>query len=454
MSTVATLVVRVAGDMKDAEKAFAGLEHAGKGLERACGGLGTSLSAVGRHAGQGPRAGPSGRCRRPPGSALGAVQTGLGKVGDALAPLTSALPGSAGHAGALAGRPSAALVPVGAVLGGHRPAAWSRWAASRSGSSAAWSRSGRARPNAGDELLVLSQQSGISVENLSRFQYVEQQTDASVDKIVGSIRKLGHQPRHRRARKPARPSKRIGLSLADVREAQAGGSLHRRSSRASARSPRPASAPRPAPRSSARAGTTSRSSRTEDLRGLMTEADIFGATISTELAVAGDRFNDTLGQLSTIFEGLEARDRGRRPAGDDGLRRSAARPGDRRAAEDRDHDGDGAGHLRDVRAQGRRWRCCRSPRAVARGLAVIARICSSKPIISDSTAVSKRSSGSSALASVLKGSIKLDALDTAGSREAQAARRRGSRRPPPRWKRICRARSRGSRRRLPPRRRP
>ena len=151
-------------------------------------------------------------------------------------------------------------------------------------------------------MLVLSQQSGISVENLSRFQYVEQQTDASVDKIIGSIRKLSTNlvDGSKEANKAITS---IGLSLADVKKLK----------------PEDAfvaivdglgKIPSAAERAHAGAAIFGKGWHdvsqlaSEDLRGLMKEADLFGATMTTELAIAGDRFNDTLGQLSTVIAGF------------------------------------------------------------------------------------------------------------------------------------------------------
>jgi hypothetical protein len=299
MSTVATLLVRVAGDTKDAEKAFAGLERAGQGLERTYKGLGTRLSGVGGDLAKGLGSSLSG-IEKAAGQAFGALDQGLGKVGQALTPIASMLPGLPGPVSALAGA-FGGFVPVAGVLGGVGVAlgALGGIAVGIVGGLVAL---GKSAANAGDEMLVLSQQTGISVENLSRFKYVEQQTDASVDKIVGSIRKLGTNL-VAGSKETSKAIESIGLSLADVKKLK----------------PEDAfvaivdglgKIPSAAQRAHAGAAIFGKGWHdvsqlaAEDLRGLMKEADLFGATMSTELAVAGDRFNDTLGQLSTVFEGF------------------------------------------------------------------------------------------------------------------------------------------------------
>ena len=300
MSTVATLLVRVAGDTKDAEKAFDGLERAGKALDRAFAGLGTRLSGVGGDLAKGLGSSLSG-IESAAGKAFGALDQGLGKVGQALAPIASVLPGLPSGVQALAGA-FGGFVPIPGLLGGVGVAlgAIGGIAVGVVGGLIAL---GKSAADAGDAMLVLSQQSGISVENLSRFQYVEQQTDASVDKIVTSIRKLGTNlvSGSTEAQKAITS---IGLSLADVKKLK----------------PEDAfvaivdglgKIPGAAQRAHAGAAIFGKGWHdvsqlaTEDLRGLMEEADRFGATMSTELAVAGDRFNDTLGQLSTVFEGFK-----------------------------------------------------------------------------------------------------------------------------------------------------
>ena len=210
------------------------------------------------------------------------------------------LPGLPGPVSALAGA-FGGFVPVAGLLGGVGVAlgAIGGIAVGIVGGLVAL---GKSAADAGDAMLVLSQQSGISVENLSRFQYVEQQTDASVDKIVGSIRKLGTNlvAGSKEANKAITS---IGLSLADVKKLK----------------PEDAfvaivdglgKIPSAAERAHAGAAIFGKGWHdvsqlaSEDLRGLMKEADLFGATMTTELAVAGDRFNDTLGQLSTVVEGF------------------------------------------------------------------------------------------------------------------------------------------------------
>ena len=278
MSTVASLIVRVAGDTKDAEKAFAGLERAGTSLERSYAGLGTAA-----------------------GKAFGALDQGLGKVGQALGPIANVLPGLPGPVNALAGA-FGGLVPVAGVLGGIGIAlgALGGIAVGVVGGLVAL---GKSAADAGDAMLVLSQQSGVSVENLSRFQYVEQQTDASVDKIVGSIRKLGTNLATG-SKQASTAITSIGLSLADIKKLK----------------PEDAfvaivdglgKIPGAGQRAAAGAAIFGKGWHdvsqlaAEDLRGLMKEADLFGATMTTEFAVAGDRFNDTLGQMSTVVEGFK-----------------------------------------------------------------------------------------------------------------------------------------------------
>ena len=302
MSTVATLLVRVAGDTKDAEKAFAGLETAGKGLERAFSGLGTRLSGVGGDLAKGLGSSLSG-IESAAGKALRRRSTrGWAKSARRWRPIANMLPGLPGPVSALAGA-FGGFVPVAGRARRRRGRAWARSGGSRSGSSAAWSRWAKARPMPATTC------------------WSSRSSPASRSRTSPASSTSSSRPTPRSTRSSGRSTSWASTSPPGARRPT------RRSTRSACPWPtckklKPEDAfvaivdglgkiPEAGQRAAAGAAIFGKGWHdvsqlaTEDLRGLMTEADQFGATMSTELAVAGDRFNDTLGQLSTIFEGFK-----------------------------------------------------------------------------------------------------------------------------------------------------
>ena len=431
MSTVATLVVRVAGDMKDAEKAFAGLESAGKGLERACGGLGTSLSAVGRRPGARASAGPSPDARRrPPGSALSAVETGLGKVARRARAASRSCCRACRHAGRRSAPAFGGFMPVGMVLGGVTAGALALGAAARRDRrrpGRAGEERGRCRRCAAGPLAA--------VRHLGREPLPLPVRRAADRRLGRQDRRVDPQARAPTsppaARRPARPSK-ASASRWPRPQPQAGGSLH---------------ADRRRPRQDPRCRAARRRRRRDLRQGLArrlaardrrsARPDEGGRHLRRhDLDRARDRRRSLQrhdGPAVDDVRGLQARDRGRRPAGDDGLRRGAARPGDRLRCRRPGR------RRRRSRAPSRRsrsrspWRCAqiigdvggrvRHRRTSSRLFAKVPS--SALQAMQDLTAARQR------MASVAQAAaFDLDAFDPAVADGTQAIGRRGRRRPP------------------------
>lgn len=300
MSTVATLLVKVAGNTTELDQAFAKVDRAGKGIEQTYTALTARLKGLG---GQWAQSFGSAfdTIQSTAGRAFSALDAGLGRVGAALKPITQLLPGLPGPLAAI-GQAFGNLVPVpgllGAVAGGLAVIA-----AAGVGVIAGLYAIGQSAANAGDALLVLSQKSGISVEALSRFQYVEKVTDASFSAITAGINRLGVNLATG-SEKAAGAIKAIGLSIEEVRKLRPEEGFTRIVEGLGK-----------IPDAGRRAalgvaifgkGFNDFSQLTqENLRAVLAEADAFGATISTKLAVAGDRFNDTIAQMGTMLDGLK-----------------------------------------------------------------------------------------------------------------------------------------------------
>jgi hypothetical protein len=299
VSTVATLLVRVGGDLSGLDKAFAGAEQASKGLEKSFSGLGSRLSSLGSDIAKG-LGGPLQGLPAVVGNATGALEAGFGKVAGVLEPLKGLFPELAANVGKL-GSSFAVLGPVAGIVGGIA-AAFVGLAAAAAGVVAGLVALGVNAANTGDALLVMSQQSGVSVEALSRFQYVEQQTDASVEAITGSINKLGINLA-KGSKETSAAIGAIGLSLAEIKTLKPEEAFTR-IVEGLGRVPDAGQRAKLGMDLFGKGFHDIAQLTQEDLRGLMAEADQFGATISTSLAVAGDRFNDTLGQMSTLLSGL------------------------------------------------------------------------------------------------------------------------------------------------------
>lgn len=154
----------------------------------------------------------------------------------------------------------------------------------------------------GDSLFVLSQKTGLSVESLSAFKFVAGQTGTSLDSISGAVFKL-EANLGKGAKETSAALAGIGLSLKELRAQDPADAFARIIAKLGEM-----------PNASARAATgvaifgksfkdVAQLSQ-EDLPALIAQAKELGVVMSTETAVAADRFHDALGVLEARAEGL------------------------------------------------------------------------------------------------------------------------------------------------------
>lgn len=158
---------------------------------------------------------------------------------------------------------------------------------------------------AGDALFTMSQQTGISVEALSALKFIAGQTNTSIDTITGAVFKM-QTTLGKGGEETAKSLGRLGLSLRDLRSAdpsQAFTSILTKLGEI----------PSATQRATIGAQIFGKSFRDiaqltqEDLAGLVAKAEELGQVMSTETAVAADRFGDALGELQARAEGFANR---------------------------------------------------------------------------------------------------------------------------------------------------
>jgi len=157
--------------------------------------------------------------------------------------------------------------------------------------------------DAGDELFTLSNKTGLSVEAIGELKFISQQTDVPLETMTGSITKLG-QNLSEGGKKTAAGVKAIGSSFTELR------------------SMRPEDAfkfiieklheiPDAGKRAAAGAALFGKQFKEiagltrEDMKGMAEEAQKSGLIMSTEFAVAGDRFNDAMGKISMKIDSIK-----------------------------------------------------------------------------------------------------------------------------------------------------
>lgn len=159
--------------------------------------------------------------------------------------------------------------------------------------------------DAGDALLTLSRQTGLSVAALTEFQFISKQTDASVDDITRSISKLG-QNLSTGSKDTTAALRAIGLSVADIRKSR----------------PEDAFAtiitaigkiPDAGKRAAAGMAIFGKGFKQiaqltgEDMAALRQQARDLGVVLGEEFALAGDRFNDAIAVIQSRISALTAR---------------------------------------------------------------------------------------------------------------------------------------------------
>lgn len=226
------------------------------------------------------------------GGSVGPLGPALGKVQGAIAGVASGVT-ALGPAGAVA------AVGIAAVTAGALAAAAAVGAIGAVVVSAV-----RSAADLGDEFLNMSNKTGLSVEALSKFKFIAQQTDTEVDTIIKTVQKLG-QNLAAGSKETVAAIGAIGLSVADIRKMKpeeafttiltAIGKL-----------------PDAGQRAAAGAAIFGKQFREiaqltqEDLKGLSQQAQDLGVVFSTEFAVAGDRFNDAIGAIRSAVQGATA----------------------------------------------------------------------------------------------------------------------------------------------------
>ena len=238
---------------------------------------------------------------------LGGVTGGLRDIGGVAAPLSGTLGKLQGVVGGLAGGVTA-LGPAGA-------AAAIGLGAIAAGAVAAIAVVGTvgaklidittSAADAGDALFTLSNKTGLSVEALSKFQFIAKQTDTSVDQITASISRLG-QNLAEGSKKTTSAIRSIGLSVDDVRKMRPDEAFNTIIAAIG-------KVPDAGKRAAAGVAIFGKQFRDiaqltrEDMAALGKQAEDLGLVFSTEFAVAGDRFNDALGAMGGGVEGLTNR---------------------------------------------------------------------------------------------------------------------------------------------------
>jgi hypothetical protein len=159
--------------------------------------------------------------------------------------------------------------------------------------------------NVGDEMLALSNKTGLTVEALSELKFVSSQADVPLDAMTASIFKLGQNLAEGGDKAKAGLGK-LGLSIADIRKQKPEEAF---TTIITALGKIPDAGQRAAVGVSLFgkgfkeiAGLTR-----EDMQGLIDQAHKLGLVMSTEFAVAGDRFNDALAANGAQIEALKLR---------------------------------------------------------------------------------------------------------------------------------------------------
>lgn len=157
----------------------------------------------------------------------------------------------------------------------------------------------------GDELLNLSNKTGISVEALSELKFVGQQADVPLDNITSAIFKLG-QTLSEGGDKAKKGLGAIGVSFEEIRKLSPDKAFELVISRLH-------DIPDAGQRAAAGVALFGKGFKEvsqltqEDMKGLIGQAHDLDLVMSTEFAVAGDRFNNALHSMGAQMEAVEAK---------------------------------------------------------------------------------------------------------------------------------------------------
>lgn len=157
--------------------------------------------------------------------------------------------------------------------------------------------------DAGDELLNLSNKTGLTVEAVSELKFVSQQTDVPLETITNSIVKFG-QTLAENGDKAKNAVAKLGLSMTQLRgmkPEQAFTTIITKLHEIPDAGQRAALGVALFGKQFKEiAGLTQ-----EDMKGLIDQAHALGLVMSTEFAVAGDRFNDDLAAMGSQIDALK-----------------------------------------------------------------------------------------------------------------------------------------------------
>lgn len=154
----------------------------------------------------------------------------------------------------------------------------------------------------GDSLFALSQKTSLSVESLSGFKFVAQQTNTSLEAITGAVFKM-EANLGEGSKKTAEGLKAIGLSLSDLRKEDPSQAFTDIISKLG-------ELPNASQRAAAGVAIFGKSFKEiaqlsqENLPELIKQANELGVVMSTKTAVAAVRFNDALGAIKAATDGL------------------------------------------------------------------------------------------------------------------------------------------------------
>jgi hypothetical protein len=157
----------------------------------------------------------------------------------------------------------------------------------------------------GDELLTLSNKTGISVEALSELKFVGQQADVPLESITGAIFKLG-QTISEGGDKAKKGLGAIGVSFDEIRKLSPDKAFELVIERLH-------DIPDAGQRAAAGVALFGKGFKEvsqltqEDMKGLIGQAHDLGLVMSTEFAVAGDRFNDALNAMGAQMDAVKAK---------------------------------------------------------------------------------------------------------------------------------------------------
>jgi hypothetical protein len=229
------------------------------------------------------------------------VVAGFNDVGAAAGPIGSVVSGVSTKLGAL-GATAAAIGPVGIAVAGVGVAVVGLGAAVATVAGKLLDIT-KTAADLGDKMKVLSQQTGLSTEFLTKMRFVADQTDAPLEAITSAVFKMS-QGVAEGGKKVKAGLDAIGLSVAEVRNMNAEAAFEAVISGLG-------KIPEEGKRAAAGVAIFGKQFKEisqltqEDIKALGDRAKELGIVFGDDFSEAGDRLNDAIGQMRSRFEGLE-----------------------------------------------------------------------------------------------------------------------------------------------------